>query len=120
MSIFETERWYEKYLPPGVTKDDLTEHEVNELIEIFSKTEIEAEQYFNKEVKDAFYEALKGSIADEIEPLLPKSPVTIKWDDLEDEHREEVKRIYFEDVKKELTEKTMRKHLRDYLQDMIE
>ena len=70
-------------------------------------------------VTEAFYETLKGSITDEIISLLPKTPVAIKWQDLSEEKQEGLKKLYLEDNRKGVTGKTIRKHIRKYLEDII-
>ena len=118
--MFDSEEWFEKYLPPGVKKDDLSKEDIRTLVHIFSDAEVEAEEYFEKIIVEAFYETLKGSIADEINKLLPKTPVVVQWKELSSKKREELKHIYLESMKRGITEKTIRKHLRKPLLDVIE
>ena len=74
-------KWYEKYLPAGVTARDITAKQEEMLIEIFSKLEIKAEKNLNKIAIKSFDKHIKEIMDESLKKYLPLRP-KIVWEDL--------------------------------------
>ena len=101
------EKWYEKYLPLGVTSKDITSEQEKMLIDIFSECEVETDRYLEKIAKEKFEEHLKGMMDESLKKYLPLRP-KINWEDLTIEQKTELTKLYKKCANKGYNEKVIK------------
>lgn len=113
------EKWYEKYLPAGVTHIDISLEQEEKLIDIYSDCEIKAELYLKDVAKKKFDEHLKGMMDESLKKYLPLRPKII-WENLSVDQRTELTKIYKECTKKGENEKTIKKEIRKHFEEEMD
>lgn len=114
----DNRKWYEKYLPGGVTAKDITPKHEPMLIEIFSKCEEEAEKYLEEVTKKSFDEHIKCMMDESLKKYLPLRPKII-WSNLSIDQKTYLTKIYKNCLSQGENEKTIKKQFRNYLDEFF-
>ena len=114
-ALHEDGSWYHRFLPEGVFLEDLGQIVEEELIKAYSEVERDADKYFEDKVKERFAEIFAQANPKDLRGLLPKKP-PVAWAELPVEIQRE---IHDNAEGEKITERTLKKRVRQYLVDQF-
>ena len=114
--LHEDGGWYHRYLPQGVFLEDLGPVIEEELVRTYNECEQEAETYFEQNVREKFADIFAQANPIDLRELLPKEP-PVEWAGLPVEAQRQLQLIHDEALQEGVTERTLKKRVRQYLID---
>lgn len=117
--IEKKQKWYEKYLPAGVTAKDITSKHEEKFIDIFSSCEDKADKYLEEIALNGIEKHLKGLMDESLKKYLPLRPKII-WEDLTVDQKTDLTKLFKNCVEKGFNEKIIKKEIRKYVEEFIE
>ena len=73
-ALHEDGSWYHRYLPEGVFLEDLGQIIEEELIKAYNEVEREADEFFEKQIRERFEKIFAQANPKDLRGLLPKKP----------------------------------------------
>ena len=80
-ALHEDGSWYHRYLPEGVFLEDLGQIIEEELIKAYNEVEREADEFFEKQIRERFEKIFAQANPKDLRGLLPKKP-PVNWAEL--------------------------------------
>ena len=117
-ALHEDGSWYHGYLPEGVFLEDLGQIIEEELIKVYNEVEREADEFFEKTVRERFEEIFAQANPKDLRGLLPKKP-PVAWAELPVEVQREIQVMHDNAESEKITERTFKKRVRQYLVDQF-
>ena len=117
-ALHEDGSWYHRFLPEGVFLEDLGQIVEEELIKAYSEVEREADKFFEDKVKERFAEIFAQANPKDLRGLLPKKP-PVAWAELPVEIQREIQVMHDSAQGDKITERTLKKRVRQYLVDQF-
>ena len=117
-ALHEDGAWYHRFLPDGVFLEDLGQIVEEELIKAYNEVEKEADEFFDSRVKERFEEIFAQANPKDLRGLLPKKP-PVAWAELPVEIQREVQGMHDNSQTEKVTERTLKKRVRQYLVDQF-
>jgi hypothetical protein len=117
-ALHEDGAWYHRFLPDGVFLEDLGQIVEEELIKAYNEVEKEADKFFDGRVKERFEEIFAQANPKDLRGLLPKKP-PVAWAELPVEIQREIQIMHDSSQTEGVTERTLKKRVRQYLVDQF-
>ena len=117
-ALHEDGAWYHRFLPDGVFLEDLGQIIEEELIKAYNEVEREADEFFDGRVKERFEEIFAQANPKDLRGLLPKKPL-VAWAELPVEIQREIQIMHDSSQTEGITERTLKKRVRQYLIDQF-
>jgi hypothetical protein len=117
-ALHEDGAWYHRFLPDGVFLEDLGQIVEEELIKAYNEVEKEADKFFDDRVKERFEEIFAQANPKDLRGLLPKKP-PVAWAELPIEIQREIQIMHDSSQTEGITERTLKKRVRQYLIDQF-
>ena len=117
-ALHEDGAWYHRFLPDGVFLEDLGQIVEEELIKAYNEVEREADEFFDSRVKERFEEIFAQANPKDLRGLLPKKP-PVAWAELPVEIQREIQIMHDSSQIEGITERTLKKRVRQYLIDQF-
>ena len=106
-ALHEDGSWYHRYLPEGVFLEDLGQI-----------VEREADEFFEKQIRERFEKIFAQANPKDLRGLLPKKP-PVNWAELPVEIQREMQIMHDNADSEGITERTLKKRVRQYLVDQF-
>jgi hypothetical protein len=117
-ALHEDGAWYHRFLPDGVFLEDLGQIVEEKLIKAYNEVEREADKFFDNRVKERFEEIFAQANPKDLRGLLPKKP-PVAWAELPVEIQREIQIMHDSSQTEGITERTLKKRVRQYLIDQF-
>ena len=117
-ALHEDGGWYHRFLPDGVFLEDLGQIIEEELIKAYNEAEKESDEFFENRVKELFAGIFAQANPKDLRGLLPKKP-PVAWAELPVEIQREIQVMHDSAETEGVTERTLKKRVRQYLVDQF-
>ena len=98
--------------------EDLGQIIEEELIKVYNEVEREADEFFEKTVRERFEKIFAQANPKDLRGLLPKKP-PVAWAELPVEVQREIQVMHDNAESEKITERTLKKRVRQYLVDQF-